>query len=87
MFNLFKKTEIVYCQRCGKEIVSGDDNLGAYVSKDGRVFCLREDMSSFYGDLTKGSFKMDYRTYSELQEDIKEKRLIHFGKLEDVLRG
>ena len=79
MFNRKKK---IYCQKSGKEIFPSKGNFGAYVSNDGRVFDIHEELDSFFDNR---NFSMDYRTYSELQNDIKEKRLIHFGKLEIVL--
>jgi hypothetical protein len=79
---MFNKKKRIYCQKSGKEIIPGKDNFGAYVSNDGRAFDIHEELDSFYDDC---NFSMDYRTYSELQSDIKIGKLIHFGKLEVVL--
>ena len=84
---LFRKKPRIYSQQSGKEILPCGENKGGYVSNDGRVFAINDDMSSFYLDSMKGIFRMDYRTYSEIQRDIKEKRLIYFGRLEDVVNG
>ena len=90
MFKFLFGKKRIYCQKCGKEIIRNKENPGGYVSADGRVFCLRENMNSFYGDSMNGEFQMDYRTYKELREDVKNEKLIQFtnpNKLETVLRG
>jgi hypothetical protein len=83
MFNLFKKRETIYCQRCEKDITQE----GGLVAPDGKIYCIKGERQCFTYASMEGDFKMDYRTPKEVQEDIKEKKLIHFGKLEVVLKG
>jgi hypothetical protein len=79
MFNLFRKK--VYCQGCKKEITEE----GGYVTSDKDIYCVSERMENFQIRSMKGNFKMDYRTSKEVQGDIKEKKLIRFGKLEHII--
>lgn len=83
MFNLFKKKEIVYCQLCDRELTQE----GGFVTSKGDIYCAFEKRKCFLSVLINEKFKMEYRTAKEIQEDIKEKKLIHFKKLEDVVKG
>jgi hypothetical protein len=79
----FEKKEIVYCQTCERDITQE----GGFVTNDGNIYCAHGTRECFLSASMKGDFYMDYRTYKEVQEDIKEKKLTHFGKLEHVLKG
>jgi hypothetical protein len=81
--NRLKKKEIVYCQECERELTQE----GGFVTRDGNIYCALERRKCFLSAPLGENFYMDYRTPKEVQEDIKEKKLIHFGKLEQVFRG
>jgi hypothetical protein len=77
----FRKT---YCQDSGKEITLD----GGYVTSDGEIYCSSVDMRIFQSRSMKDhNFNMHFHNAKEVQQDIKEKKLIHFGKLEHVLKG
>lgn len=81
LYKLFKKKERVYCQdeNCRKEI----KREGGFVSSDKEIYCCKIDMRIFQSRSMKDStFYIEYRTAKEIQKDIKNGKLLHFGKLE-----
>jgi hypothetical protein len=84
MFNLFKRKKIIYYQDTGKEMTS----IGGYVTSDGEIYSPQVDMEIFQSrSMADINFKVEFKSFKEVWEEIKEKRLIHFGKLEDIFRG
>jgi len=86
MFNLFRYLiyKKIYCQDSGKNITLE----GGFVTSDGDIYRSSIEMRIFQPRSMKDSkFKVNYRTSKEVQQDIKEKKLIRFGKLENAVRG
>jgi hypothetical protein len=64
----------VYCQTCGREILDL-----AYVSDVKRVY---HPVSKCVPKITQEDNTLEVRNKEEIQQDIKEGKLIHYGKLE-----
>lgn len=75
---LFKKKERIYCQECGDEIIG----RGGYVSHDGKIYCIREVAPMSLIALKNPNFFAEYAMEKEIRQLIKDKKLIHFSKLE-----
>jgi len=81
LYSLFRRRTRVYCQSCGEEIEEG-----GYVTSNGEIYCISDMKDCFLASI-KGNLKINYETQKEVEEDIKNGKLIHFGKLEIVLKG
>lgn len=81
---LFRKKEKVYCQNCKTDLT----DKGGYVTTDGDIYCTHEEMIFFLSRSMKDkNFFVDYKTPKEVQQLIKEEKLIQFGNLERNLSG
>ncbi len=76
---LSRKKEKVYCQNCKTDLT----DKGGYVTSDGDIYCIHENMVIFLPRSMKDkNFVVDYKTPKEIQQLIKEMKLIKFRKLE-----
>ena len=81
---LFRKKEKIYCQNCKTDLT----DKGGYVTSDGDVYCTHENMVLFLPRSMKDkNFSVDYKTSKEIQQLIKEMKLVRFRKLERNLSG
>lgn len=86
MFRLFDRKKFqVYCQTCGRDLT----NTGGYVGDNSKIYCgvTEKDGSALLPCFAEALLKYSavvaqYKNSKQIQKDIRERRLTHFGMLE-----
>ncbi len=78
LFDFLSKKEKIYCQLCGNEITG----VGGFVAEK-KIYCSKDNFLCLIKAANANpKLHFEYESKQEIYEDIKDGRIIHYGKLE-----